>query len=56
MAVLEVDKKLIIKICEIILDKYPFIDEKNKRDIYRLIGSSEEIESIKAQIENDKEI
>ena len=53
---LDLDKKVIFKIFEILLDKYPFIEKKMQKDIYRFIGSSEEIEAIRKKIKNDKEI
>ena len=53
---LKIDKKVIFKIIETILDKYPFVDDKNKTLIFKLICISEKIEKIKREIENNEDI
>ena len=50
----EVDKKVAIKIVDSILEKYPFIDEINKVEIYKMVCAPEEVPKLKEEIQNDE--
>ena len=52
----EVDKKVTIKIVDSILEKFPYIEETNKVEIYKMICSAEEIPKFKEQIQNDESL
>ena len=52
----EVDKKVTIKIVDSILEKFPFIEETNKVEIYKMICAAEEIPKFKEQIQNDESL
>ena len=52
----EVDKKVTIKIVDSILEKYPFIEETNKVEIYKMICAAEEVPKFKEQIQNDESL
>ena len=44
------EPKKIIKIVETFLEKYPFVDETHKKDIYKMICTPEEFEKYKEEI------
>ena len=50
------EPKKIIKIVETFLEKYPFVDETHKKDIYKMICTPEEFEKYKEEIKNDEEL
>ena len=52
----EVDKKVTIKIVDSILEKFPYIEETNKVEIYKMICAAEEIPKFKEQIQNDESL
>ena len=52
----EVDKKVTIKIVDSILEKFPFIEETNKVEIYKMICAAEEVPKFKEQIQNDESL
>jgi len=52
----EVDKKVTIKIVDSILEKFPFIEETNKVEIYKMICAAEELPKFKEQIQNDESL
>ena len=52
----EVDKKVTIKIVDTILEKFPFIEETNKVEIYKMICAAEEVPKFKEQIQNDESL
>ena len=52
----EVDKKVTIKIVDSILEKFPYIDETNKVEIYKMICAAEEVPKFKEQIQNDESL
>ena len=56
MKEIEVQPKIIVKIIETILEKYPFIDEAHKNDVYKMICSQEEVTKIKEELKNDEEL
>ena len=52
----EVDKKVTIKIVDSILEKFPYIEETNKVEIYKMICAAEEVPKFKEQIQNDESL
>ena len=52
----EVDKKVIIKIVDSILGKFPFIEESNKVEIYKMICAAEEVPKLKEEIQKDESL
>ena len=56
MKEIEVQPKIIVKIIETILEKYPFIDEAHRNDVYKMICSQEEVTKIKEELKNDEEL
>ena len=56
MKEMDIQPKAVIKIIETIIDKYPFIEASHKNDIYKMICTPEEVEKIKAELENDEEM
>ena len=52
----EVDKKVIIKIVDSILEKFPFIEESNKVEIYKMICAAEEVPKLKEEIQKDESL
>jgi hypothetical protein len=52
----EVDKKVTIKIVDTILEKFPYIEETNKVEIYKMICAAEEVPKFKEQIQNDESL
>ena len=56
MKEVSVEKKIVIKVVETILDKYPFIAENNRAEIYKMICTPEELDKIKEEINNDEEL
>ena len=50
----EVDKKVTIKIVDSILEKFPFIEETNKVEIYKMICAAEEVPKFKEEIQKDE--
>ena len=52
----EVDKKVIIKIVDSILEKFPFIEESNKLEIYKMICAAEEVPKLKEEIQKDESL
>jgi hypothetical protein len=56
MKEVEVDKKVMIAIVETILKKYPFIDETNKIEIYKMACTPEEVPKLKEEIEKDENL
>ena len=50
----EVDKKVIIKIVDSILEKFPFIEESNKVEIYKMVCAAEEVPKLKEEIQKDE--
>ena len=56
MKEIEVQPKIIVKIIETILEKYPFIDEAHRNDVYKIICSQEEVTKIKEELKNDEEL
>ena len=52
----EVDKKVIIKIVDSILEKFPFIEESNKVEIYKMICAVEEVPKLKEEIQKDESL
>ena len=51
----EVDKKVTIKIVDSILEKFPFIEETNKVEIYKMICAAEELKNFSLDINIVKE-
>jgi len=47
---------IIVKIIETIIEKYPFIDEAHKNDVYKMIYSPEEVAKIKEELKTDEEL
>jgi hypothetical protein len=56
MKEVEVQPKIIVKIIETIIEKYPFIDEAHKNDVYKMIYSPEEVAKIKEELKTDEEL
>ena len=57
MSEFNLEKKYIIKIIDDIINKYNYLDKSNLETIYELVCSSkEEINEVKEQIKNDKEL
>ena len=56
MKEIELEPKMIIKIVQTFLEKYPFIDESHKGEIYKMICSPEELEKYKEEINNDEQL
>ena len=56
MKELQVDNKIIFTMIETIINKYPFIDEASKGDIYKMVCSQEELGKIKEEVEKIEEL
>ena len=56
MKELEIENKIIYTMIEAIIKKYPFIDESNKTDIYKMFCNLDEINKIKEEYEKDEEL
>ena len=56
MKEMEIEPKIIVKVIETIVGKYPFIDESHKNDVYKMICSPEEVAKIKEELSNDEEL
>ena len=50
------ETKIIIKVVETIVEKYPFIDASHQKDVYKMICSQEEAEKIEEELKNDEEL
>ena len=56
MTEVEIDKKITIKIVDAILEKYPFVPETNKIEIYKMICNPEEVPKLKEEIQKDEKL
>ena len=56
MKEMEIEPKIIMKIIDAIIEKYPFVDEPHKNDIYKMICSPKEVEKIKEELKTDEEL
>ena len=56
MKELDLEPKMIIKIVETFMEKYPFIDEIHKNYIYKMICNQEEFERYIEEIKNDEQL
>ena len=56
MKEVSVDKKIVVKIVDKLLEKYPFVAEKNKAEIFKMVCTPEELDKIKEEINNDEQL
>ena len=56
MTEVEIDKKVIITIVDAILEKYPFVPESNKVEIYKMICNPEEVPKLKEEIQKNEKL
>ena len=56
MKEVQLDKKSILKIIETIIEKYSFIDEASKTEMYKMICTLEELPKLHEEIDKDEEL
>ena len=56
MKEVEVDKKVMISIIDAILGKFPYIEETNKIEIYKMACTADEVPKLKEEIKKDENL